>query len=148
MTPHDHDLEREHERRIAYLMGVLDPMMRELDRIYAPGRFVLLTMLEHRKGRRLLYRADAILAEIAGLRGTEHRSLPPLRHRNPTLPGHPLGWLALQYVVGISNASQMVVALREGHYWLAACTVVGMVLCTQWRLPPWRLARQGKYNDD
>jgi hypothetical protein len=144
MTPHD--LER--ERRVAYLMGVLDPMMRELDRIYAPGRFPIFTMIEHRKGKRLLYQADAILGEIARLRGEEHRPLPPAVRRNPVLPGRPMFWLILQWIVGVNNAWWMIDALDRGQHWLAAFNLLGVLVCTLWRLPPWRLIKQGKYNDD
>jgi hypothetical protein len=139
MTPD----ELETQRRIGYLFGLLEPMMRELDRIYRPGRFILFKMAEHRKGKRLLYRADAILAEIARLRGEEHRPLPPLDA--PPLIGHPLFWLVVQWLVGICNAYSLIEYVAAGRWGLAALSLACLVVCLLWRVPPLRLARQGKW---
>lgn len=141
MTPHD--LER--ERRTAFLMGKLDPILRELHRIYRPGRFFLLQMIENGKGKRLLYQADAILAELARLHGEEHTPLPPIRY--PKLPGHPLAWIALQWLTGIWNAYSMIDHAFAGAWIFAVLSLVCLVVCLHWRMPPFHLARQGKWNE-
>jgi hypothetical protein len=136
------DVNQQHKLRIAYLHGRLEPIMRELDRIYAPGRFFLWQMIENDKGKRLVREADALLSELAHLMGEERTPLPPFRHR--TLPGNPIAWLVLQWVAGIYNAVQMIFALEAGSYALAAFNLFGVLVCTQWRLPPWRRIKQGK----
>jgi hypothetical protein len=135
----------ERGEQIAALFVQIEDNLAELGRLQS-GR--LQRFLTLRQQKRLLVETDALLERMADLTGSQHVSPLRLLRRNPVLIGRPQFWIALQWVVGIYNAFQMIAALSSQRYWLAALNLVGMVACTQWRLPPWRLARRGKYNDD
>jgi hypothetical protein len=134
----------DHAHRIAYLHGVMAVLMDELDRIYKPGRFFLWQMLEQRRGRRLLYQADAVLSEIARLMGEPRTPLPPIRR--PRLIGHPLAWWYGQWVIGIWNACSFVNYALTDRWGFAAASLLALFVCSLWRVPPYRLAKQGKWH--
>jgi hypothetical protein len=137
----DDRLDREH--RLAYLHGVMAVLMDELDRIYKPGRFVLWQLLENKRGKRLLFQADAVRGEIHRLMGEPFTPLPPIRTRG--LVGHPLVWWYGQWVVGIWNASSLVNYALTERWGFAAASLVALLICALWRIPPYRIAKQGKW---
>jgi hypothetical protein len=137
----DDQLER--MRRIAYLHGVVAVLIDELDRIYKPGRFILWQMLENGRGKRLLFQADAVLSEIARLEGVERTPLEPISVRMPWF--HPLTWLGLQWGLGIFQAYMAIDYALDGRWGWAAFNASGVLACLCWRLPSFKLAKQGRW---
>lgn len=133
-----------HEK-IGVLFNQIGENLDELHRLQSSWlrRFTTL-----RKQKRLLIETDAMLAEMGELTGQPHSPMYGPLSRNPVFPGHPLLWYAAQWGLGVYNAYAGVSALMAGRYWLAAFNLSGVLVCTLWRLPPWRLARQGKYNEN
>jgi hypothetical protein len=134
----------DHEKAAALLDQIGDNLD-ELGRLQS-GRFARFFTL--RKQRRLLIETDALMSQLGDLTGQPHQPAELYVRRNPELYGHPLFWLLVQFGLGVWNASQMVRALSDGHYWLAACNLLGVVVTAMWRTPPWRLAIRGRYNDE
>jgi hypothetical protein len=137
----DEQLDR--ERRLAYLHGVMAVLIDEMNRIYKPDRFILWKMLEHNRGKRLLFQADAVLAEICRLEGEPHTPLPPMRR--PKVIGHPLFWWYGQWAVGAMNAIGVITYTLDGQWALAVLSLACLAVCMKWRVPPYHIAKQGKW---
>lgn len=137
-------LDQSTQRRLAELHHRLDLLNAQLAALQASWPVRLLT---HRKQKAMLLEADAALAEMSALLGTPYESMRFI-YRNPTLPGHPMLWISLQWALGTFNAYRMLEAVMDWRPWLIVLSLFGVLAATIWRVPPLRLALKGKYNDE
>lgn len=138
--------QQDQQIRILLMLSEAEALAAQAGRLTNPRRCILLRLRDSGRSDRLLRRSDALLAEVARLIGEDHTPLPPpLRFH---LPGHPLAWWALQWTVGVCNAASLLRGIGSGNWALILVCAAALLAGALWRVPPYRLARQGKWHED
>lgn len=137
LTPEQHA-----EVRVRLLLAEAARLTGEARRLTDRRRCILLRLRDRGHANELLHCADDLLAEVARSIGEDHTPLP----RTSPMPfGNPLVWWYLQWGFGIWNACTLLHALGDRRWWPFAFSAGSLLLCASWRVPPYRLAKKGRW---
>jgi hypothetical protein len=134
--------EQQKHVRVLMLLSEGERLADLAKRLTHPRRCILLRLRDSRRASELVHRADDLLGEVARLTGQEHAPLPRGR---PMAFDSPLAWWCLQWSFGIWNVSNLLNYLADHRWVLATMSALSLLLCAGWRVPPYRLAKQGKW---